>query len=104
MSTFWVVCIHAKQLDAEVRMAEQPSRQTTSLCVNRGTSINLREAGHRANITGGLIGVFVPVVIYQVPIFSTALRWILTIIGFAAPLALGVMTIQYVVEETSAPI
>jgi hypothetical protein len=63
-----------------------------------------RGYSQRTTTTGGLIGILFFIIIYQVPLFNTTLRWILTVIGFAAPLALGVIAIQYVVEETSAPI
>lgn len=42
-------------------------------------------------------------VLYVVPPISELVRWGLSLIGLAAPLALGVISIQYLVEETSEP-
>lgn len=68
--------------------------------------MGMTERGYsqRANLIIGLIGVLLLISIYQSSPLSMALRWSLTVIGFAVPLALGVISIQYIVEETSAPI
>lgn len=42
--------------------------------------------------------------LYTVPSIANLVRWCLSLIGFAAPLALGVISIQYLVEETSKPL
>jgi hypothetical protein len=41
--------------------------------------------------------------LYLIDPINSLIRWSLSIIGFASPLALGIISIRYLVEETSQP-
>lgn len=54
----------------------------------------------RASWSGAVVSMLILVSIYTVPSVRTLTRLGLSIIGFALPLALGVISIRYIVEET----
>ena len=56
--------------------------------------------GKRARGIGVLCSLGVLALIYTEPALADSLRWGLTIVAFAAPLALSVIAIEYLVEET----
>jgi hypothetical protein len=56
--------------------------------------------GKRARGVGVIIGLIVLVLIYDVAVIRKMLSWGLTLVAFAASLALSVIAIELIVEET----
>jgi hypothetical protein len=56
--------------------------------------------GRQAVAIGSITAIGFLGALYVIPGIRDAMRWGLTLFGFAAPMALGVISIRYVVEET----
>jgi hypothetical protein len=49
---------------------------------------------------GAIAGITTLILIYRIESVRLILQWVLTVVAFAAPLALSVISIEYLVEET----
>jgi hypothetical protein len=59
-----------------------------------------RGYGTHAVVQGVLSSSILLLVVYHSAVVNRTLQWMLAVIGFAAPLALGVISIRYIVRQT----
>lgn len=58
------------------------------------------DMGRPVVIVGSVVAIGVLGMFFVIPAMKKPIRWGLTLFGFAAPMALGVISIRYIVEET----